>query len=117
MAVTRLKPIETLAQRKAERNRRLAESDWTQVSDSPLSAAEKKKWKEYRKELRELDLSGSVEWPLDPKQEKAKPASGKRARNEEGHFKADDPATPEVNEAYEDGKTPQRPKKSRTTKS
>lgn len=30
-----------------------------------------------------------------------KPAEPKRAHNDDGKFKADDPATPEVNEAYE----------------
>ena len=32
----------------------------------------------------------------------------KRARDEDGHFEADDPATPEVNEAYVGGKTPKK---------
>jgi hypothetical protein len=40
-----------------------------------------------------------------------KVGSGKRARNEKGHLKADDPSTPDVNEAYEDGKTPAKKKK------
>tara|TARA_B100001057_G_C22266487_1_gene725284 strand:+ start:187 stop:429 length:243 start_codon:yes stop_codon:yes gene_type:complete len=34
------------------------------------------------------------------------PASGKRARNSKGHYVADDKSTPNVNEAYVDGKTP-----------
>ena len=38
-----------------------------------------------------------------------------RARNEDGHFIADDPDTPEVNEAYKSGNTPKR-KKRKTTK-
>jgi len=37
-----------------------------------------------------------------------KPASGVRARNAKGHFVKDDPNTPDVNEAYADGKTPKR---------
>jgi|TARA_B100001939_G_C16849938_1_gene576961 hypothetical protein len=37
-----------------------------------------------------------------------KPASGKRARNAKGHYIADDPSTPDVNEAYVDGKKPVR---------
>jgi len=36
----------------------------------------------------------------------SKPASGVRARNEKGHFKADDKSTENFNEAYVDGKTP-----------
>ena len=37
------------------------------------------------------------------------PASGVRARDKKGRYKADDKATPNINEAYKDGKTP--PKK------
>lgn len=37
-----------------------------------------------------------------------KPASGVRARNSQGHYVADDKSTPNVNEAYVDGKTPKR---------
>lgn len=33
---------------------------------------------------------------------KRKPAARKRARTEEGLFQADDPATPDVNEAFEE---------------
>jgi hypothetical protein len=32
---------------------------------------------------------------------KAAPKKKKRARDEDGHFKADDPSTPDVNEAWE----------------
>lgn len=34
------------------------------------------------------------------------PASGDRARNSKGHYVADNKSTPNVNEAYTDGKTP-----------
>lgn len=34
--------------------------------------------------------------------------SGVRARNAKGHFVKDDKSTPNVNEAYADGKTPKR---------
>tara|TARA_R100000329_G_C7545312_1_gene192590 strand:+ start:419 stop:694 length:276 start_codon:yes stop_codon:yes gene_type:complete len=41
--------------------------------------------------------------------------SNKRARDSKGHYKADDPSTPDVNEAYVSGKAPAkkrgRPKK------
>jgi hypothetical protein len=37
-----------------------------------------------------------------------KPASGVRARNAKGRYVADDKSTPNVNEAYADGKTPKR---------
>jgi len=36
------------------RNNRLASSDWTQVSDSPLSDAKKQEWATYRQSLRDL---------------------------------------------------------------
>tara|TARA_B100001939_G_scaffold325796_1_gene318846 strand:+ start:2525 stop:2758 length:234 start_codon:yes stop_codon:yes gene_type:complete len=44
----------------------------------------------------------------DPVEEK--PASGVRARGPKGRFKADDKSTPDINEAYVDGKTPKRKK-------
>ena len=37
-----------------------------------------------------------------------KEATGVRARNSKGHFVKDDASTPNVNEAYVDGKTPKR---------
>ena len=40
----------------------------------------------------------------------------KRARNEKGQLKADDPSTPNVNEAYEGGKAPVKTTKKKTTK-
>ena len=41
-----------------------------------------------------------------------------RARNEKGHYVADDPSTPDVNEAWEGGKAPEEKKetKKKTTK-
>ena len=39
---------------RSRRNRILAESDWTQMSDSPLSEDKKNEWKEYRKKLRNM---------------------------------------------------------------
>ena len=43
------------------RNELLAESDWTQFNDSPLTTAKKTKWKTYRQSLR--DLPASEDWP------------------------------------------------------
>ncbi len=37
--------------------------------------------------------------------------SGKRARNDKGHFIADDESTPDINEAYVSGKAPAKKKK------
>lgn len=56
-----------------ERNRLLTLSDWTQVSDSPLSDDMKNAWSGYRQELRDLtsDLGNvsslfDVNWPTPP---------------------------------------------------
>lgn len=40
---------------------------------------------------------------VESEQEKKAPAKKKRARNADGTLKGDDPSTPDVNEAYEDG--------------
>ena len=61
------------------RNRRLAETDWTQLKDISLDSIREKNWKEYRQALRDLpngstpklnsdgdlDMS-SVTWPDKP---------------------------------------------------
>ncbi|UTN03984.1 phage tail assembly chaperone [Flavobacterium bizetiae] len=51
------------------RNILLAETDWTQVEDSPLSEEKKTEWKNYRQELRDLtdldDLT-TIVWPSKP---------------------------------------------------
>ncbi len=44
---------------------------------------------------------GAVEVKAEAAPKKrGRPAKKERARNEEGHFVADDPSTPDVNEAY-----------------
>lgn len=53
-----------------DRNALLAESDWTQAPDSPLSENQKQLWRTYRQALRDLpatttDLSNPV-WPAKP---------------------------------------------------
>jgi len=55
---------------RAERNRRIAMCDWTQLSDAPLSKEEKAAWATYRQALRDLpeaaaDLDNVV-WPVQP---------------------------------------------------
>jgi len=51
------------------RNILLAETDWTQTGDSPLSEDKKTEWKNYRQALRDLtdldDLT-SIVWPAKP---------------------------------------------------
>ena len=53
---------EMLNERNREtRNELLAASDWTQANDSPLTTAQKTKWKTYHQALR--DLPSSSDWP------------------------------------------------------
>ena len=48
------------------RNRLLAESDWTQMPDSPLTDSQKTQWATYRQSLRDMtDTYSTV--PLDKK--------------------------------------------------
>lgn len=54
-----------------ERDRRLAESDWTQSIDSPLSNEKKAEWQTYRQVLRDIvstitNTTDIVEWPTKP---------------------------------------------------
>lgn len=55
---------------RADRNTRLADCDWTQLSDCPLSDADKAAWATYRSELRNVpEQSGfpwDVTWPSQP---------------------------------------------------
>ena len=57
---------------RAERNRRLAACDFTQLADAHLSQEKKDAWAAYRQELRDLPDEVTdptqVEWPLDPTQ-------------------------------------------------
>ncbi len=54
------------------RNKLLAESDWTQMNDSPLTNEVKTAWATYRQELRDLsDLDSwpnldDADWPVKP---------------------------------------------------
>lgn len=52
---------------KKQRNKLLAQSDWTQVPDSPLSAEKKQQWAAYRQALRDLPAQGiNAPWPQRP---------------------------------------------------
>lgn len=54
---------------RAKRNIELAESDWTQIPDSPLSNELKEEWRIYRQELRDItnyEDPWSVIWPEKP---------------------------------------------------
>ena len=55
------------------RDGRLAQCDWTQVSDSPLTAEQRSEWQMYRQRLRDLPSDYShvtsledVVWPNEP---------------------------------------------------
>jgi hypothetical protein len=51
---------------RSKRDEFLSDSDWTQATDSPLSAELKTKWMEYRQALRELPNSNKTNWPIAP---------------------------------------------------
>ena len=57
---------------RATRNKLLADSDWTQMNDSPLTNEVKTAWATYRQELRDLsDLDAwpnldNADWPVAP---------------------------------------------------
>ena len=49
----------------------------------------------------DLGLQALQQGAVEVKEETKKPAAKKkRARTKDGHYKADDPSTPDVNEAY-----------------
>jgi len=58
------------AQVRAERDRFLTASDWTQVADAPLTAGDRQAWADYRQALRDVPQDfGSpddVVWPEAP---------------------------------------------------
>ncbi|ADU61362.1 MAG: phage tail assembly chaperone [Pseudodesulfovibrio sp.] len=55
---------------RAERDRLLAECDWTQLADAPLDEDGREAWTGYRQELRDVPqqagFPGVAEWPLEP---------------------------------------------------
>lgn len=58
-------------QLRAERDRRLAACDWTQLPDSPLGADSKAAWASYRQQLRALPDQPGMDpanppWPMAP---------------------------------------------------
>jgi len=64
----------TVMQRLREkRDARLKMSDWTQMSDSPLSESKKQEWATYRQQLRDLPVGytddnewSDIVWPTKP---------------------------------------------------
>ena len=69
-AVDQHAALEPWDQLRAERSRRLAACDWTQVADSPLGDASDNQWRVYRQALRDLpqtqDDPANVVWPVAP---------------------------------------------------
>jgi hypothetical protein len=51
----------SLASLRARRNALLSASDWTVLSDSPLSETEKTAWLEYRQDLRDITVGVDTE--------------------------------------------------------
>ena len=54
----------------ARRNALLAQSDWTQLADVPLTAEMKAQWAAYRQQLRDLTeqpgFPDAINWPVTP---------------------------------------------------
>lgn len=60
---------ELLAALRRRRDKLLAESDWTQFPDSPLSTEVRAVWAIYRQALRDLPETANlnaIEWPVAP---------------------------------------------------
>lgn len=59
-----------LEQAYTERNKRLADSDWTQLPDVPLTDEQKTAWQTYRQALRDITTTpgwpDNIEWPTAP---------------------------------------------------
>lgn len=53
-----------------ERNKRLSNTDWTQLADAPLTVEQKAAWATYRQALRDLPQAegypDSFTWPVAP---------------------------------------------------
>ena len=55
---------------RSQRNGLLLKSDWTQLTDAPLTADQKTAWANYRQELRDITNQAgfptNVTWPVEP---------------------------------------------------
>lgn len=67
------KTIEAMAQRE----KLLAETDWTQVLDAPISQKSREAYRAYRQQLRDIteheDFPYIIDWPEPPEKVKAEP--------------------------------------------
>lgn len=70
-------PPMTAEEARAKRDRLLAETDWTQVLDAPISAECREAFRVYRQALRDITeqegFPETIEWPAMPKVVKAAP--------------------------------------------
>lgn len=54
---------------RTDRTRRLADTDWTQLDDTPLANTAKQEWASYRQALRDITAQAdpfNIEWPANP---------------------------------------------------
>lgn len=58
---------------RAERNTRLAATDWTQAPDAPVTENERSRWRSYRQQLRDVPDQGgypdAIVWPAQPEKD------------------------------------------------
>ena len=74
LAIETITPVNrTIGWMKKRRNIKLAESDWTQGADSPLTDSKKAEWATYRQALRDLTTTypnptskDDITWPTQP---------------------------------------------------
>ena len=67
--VTPRSNTEAWAAIRLERNKKLFQTDWTQLTDSPLSSKEKSDFQIYRQVLRDLTTQSdpfNIVWPTEP---------------------------------------------------
>lgn len=67
----------TAEEARAERDKLLAETDWTQVLDAPIDAETRESYRAYRQALRDIPeqegFPGTITWPELPTTTKAAP--------------------------------------------
>lgn len=49
-----------------KRNQLLADSDWSQLPDTRLTAEQRMAWAEYREALRNMTFTENITWPRAP---------------------------------------------------
>ena len=59
LKVAELEKGEPMKLLRVERNKLIAETDWTQANDIPFSTSKKEEWQAYRQQLRDLPANSS----------------------------------------------------------